>query len=327
MDIECLREFVVLGRTLSLAAGARELHISQSALSRHISSIEHEVNTVLMDRGATGSCLTEEGRFFIEEAIAILHRYDHALEGLRTFRKRFPVSLGGNLRSHRTLRIASAVASVMARRNLPVALHVYEPHTSASLQELSAHDPYAIALKGIVDVSLLWRSEQSDSSQFEHRSILHEPLVAFVPEEHPLSKREDVSLSDLCNSTLVLSTAYTNFAGAVLDAFRRAGLTPSVRTRVFESYGDMMIARHADEVFIVPQPDAGRVAPVSVSGLVPLDINDPNAYIALEVVYLKECANPGIPVFLEALGIAAEAIMRDATGCHGASCTNSASAS
>ena len=50
MQIGTLREFVVLALRLDYAAAARELHMSVSSLSRHISALETEMGFQLFNR-------------------------------------------------------------------------------------------------------------------------------------------------------------------------------------------------------------------------------------------------------------------------------------
>jgi DNA-binding transcriptional LysR family regulator len=53
MDIEYLREFIILARYLNFTATAEMLHTTQPTLSRHISSIESEVGIKLFYERST----------------------------------------------------------------------------------------------------------------------------------------------------------------------------------------------------------------------------------------------------------------------------------
>ena len=54
MDLRGLRHVVVLSRLLSYTKAARELHLTQSALSRSIQAIEKDAHVNLFDRDRGG---------------------------------------------------------------------------------------------------------------------------------------------------------------------------------------------------------------------------------------------------------------------------------
>lgn len=75
MDLEILREFVSLSKSLNITQTSRELHISQSTLSSHIIKLEKDVGVRLVERKGTPD-LTPSGRKFLEAASEILSLYD-----------------------------------------------------------------------------------------------------------------------------------------------------------------------------------------------------------------------------------------------------------
>ncbi len=72
VDLRGLRHVVVLARLLSFTKAARELCLTQSALTRSIQAIERRANTRLFDRDRGGVCVTPVGRDFVERASALL---------------------------------------------------------------------------------------------------------------------------------------------------------------------------------------------------------------------------------------------------------------
>lgn len=77
-----LRGFVYAARTLSFKRAAAELHVSASALSRQIRSLEDLLGARLFQRLHPGISLTEEGRRYLEAAEAALARLEAAQEQL-----------------------------------------------------------------------------------------------------------------------------------------------------------------------------------------------------------------------------------------------------
>jgi DNA-binding transcriptional LysR family regulator len=72
LELRRLRYLVVLAKRLSYSRAAEDLGLSQSALSRAIQSLERELEVRLFDRDRAGVMLTEQGRWIVEKAEALL---------------------------------------------------------------------------------------------------------------------------------------------------------------------------------------------------------------------------------------------------------------
>ncbi|MFR9768446.1 LysR substrate-binding domain-containing protein [Nocardia sp. SC052] len=71
-DLEVLDLLVSVAESGSLGAAARRHGISQPAASMRISALERRLRLRLLDRGPTGSALTDAGRSVVEHAQAVL---------------------------------------------------------------------------------------------------------------------------------------------------------------------------------------------------------------------------------------------------------------
>ena len=65
MDLNYIREFVVLANTCNYMEAAEQLFISQSALSRHIKNLEEELGVSLFDRSTRSVTLNAFGMLFL----------------------------------------------------------------------------------------------------------------------------------------------------------------------------------------------------------------------------------------------------------------------
>lgn len=83
MDIKLLEDFVCLATLESFTAASRERHVSQSALSRRVKSLEAWLGTRLINRDSHSFNLTPQGRIFVPEAEVILRRLYNAREAAR----------------------------------------------------------------------------------------------------------------------------------------------------------------------------------------------------------------------------------------------------
>lgn len=71
-----LRVFVEVAENLSFTKAAKELFISQPAISKHISELENMYKVELFERQGGKIMLTREGEIFLEHARSILERYE-----------------------------------------------------------------------------------------------------------------------------------------------------------------------------------------------------------------------------------------------------------
>ncbi len=79
MDWDRLRIFHAVARAGTLTAAGEKLGLSQSALSRQIAALEHELGTTLFHRHARGLTLTEDGELLFRAA----HDMERRLETAR----------------------------------------------------------------------------------------------------------------------------------------------------------------------------------------------------------------------------------------------------
>jgi DNA-binding transcriptional LysR family regulator len=72
MDIQQIKNFLILCTTLNFRKAAEQINIVQPALSRQIQLLEKEMGVLLLNRNKRTVALTEAGMFFQKEATRIL---------------------------------------------------------------------------------------------------------------------------------------------------------------------------------------------------------------------------------------------------------------
>lgn len=79
MEIRELRTFLTVAEEGSLSAAARRLHLSQSALSQTIQSLERQLGVQLLIRSSTGVATTEAGAHLLRQGRGLLAEYDRVI--------------------------------------------------------------------------------------------------------------------------------------------------------------------------------------------------------------------------------------------------------
>ncbi|MEU0797197.1 LysR family transcriptional regulator [Amycolatopsis sp. NPDC005961] len=79
MEIRELRAFVAVVEAGAMSKAARQLHVSQPALSQTITALERRLGVRLLVRTSTGVQVTDAGTTLLGEARAVLARHDQAV--------------------------------------------------------------------------------------------------------------------------------------------------------------------------------------------------------------------------------------------------------
>lgn len=83
MELTTLRQFIAIARTRHMTRAARQLGITQPALSAMVRKLEAEVGADLLARSGRGIELTEAGRVFFTHAEDAVRRADAAVAAVR----------------------------------------------------------------------------------------------------------------------------------------------------------------------------------------------------------------------------------------------------
>ena len=93
LTLTCLRAFSAVAHRLSFVAAADELHLTQSAVSRQIKSLEDELGAPLFLRGTRHVQLTADGFALLRVVDPWLARLDSTVQELRRSRRRQRVNV------------------------------------------------------------------------------------------------------------------------------------------------------------------------------------------------------------------------------------------
>jgi DNA-binding transcriptional LysR family regulator len=171
LDVTRLRVLVAVARTGSVTRAAAELNYAQPSVSHHLSRLEAETGTKLVQRAGRGIRLTDAGRLLAERGAEVIGRLDAAenelaaYAGLRTGRLRlaaFPSALGT---------LVPAAAGALRAGHPDIDLRLTEAEPPEALRMLRA---------GYVDVALIFRHDDEgpdpDASGLREDVVLDEPV-------------------------------------------------------------------------------------------------------------------------------------------------------
>ena len=193
MEIHQLRYFVAVAEEGSFSRAAAKVRVAQPSLSQQIRKLEAEVGQPLFDRLPRSVVLTEAGRCLIDYARQILSSIDDARRCVGDLKG----EIGGKLAVGAIPTIAPYVLPDLVgkfQKHYPeVTLEIVEDVTEGITRRVEA---------GELDVALA--STCHSSPTLRRESVGNEPLLALLPERHPLAKKTLVELDDLKSQRFLL---------------------------------------------------------------------------------------------------------------------------
>ena len=193
MEIHQLRYFVAVADEGSFSRAAAKVRVAQPSLSQQIRKLEAEVGQPLFDRLPRSVVLTEAGRCFIDYARQILASIGDARRCV------------DELKDEVAGRLAVGAIPTIAPYVLPELVVTFQKHYPEVTLEIVEDVTDGITRRveaGELDVALASTCQQSPTLRRE--SLGNEPLLALVPEGHPLAKKTLVELDDLKSQRFLL---------------------------------------------------------------------------------------------------------------------------
>ncbi|MCI8367070.1 MAG: LysR family transcriptional regulator [Eggerthellaceae bacterium] len=195
MNIEYLREFTTAAMTLNLSQAAKELHLSQPSLSKHIASLEKECGSQLFKRSASRVQLTPAGMLLFEEASKLLRFHDETLAKIRQISSIETIRIGGLYRSNRVIALANSALAALTASGTAASLN-YQDHRSQPYDQLLQEDRIDVA------ISILGPGEVAPAG-LEAKFLFDDPMVCLAKKAHPFYERESLKVSDLSGQSIL----------------------------------------------------------------------------------------------------------------------------
>ncbi len=212
MELRQLESFREVVRQGSFTAAARQLHMTQPAVSLHIKSLESELKARLLERDGRGVRLTEAGKLVLEAAETAL---GSLVEVARRVRESQAPERG---------RVVLACGDTLALHLLPPVLGLFRqqhPLAEVAVQNHGSRVILDLVLKREADLGIVTRPPFLDPALWA-RTLLSDPFVLALPPGHPLAKGVG-TLHDLDGQPAVLLARTTETRGLIERGLEAAG--------------------------------------------------------------------------------------------------------
>lgn len=192
IELRHLRALQAIATQGGLTAAARSLHCTQSALSHLIAELERQEKLPLLRRDVRPLQFTEAGRRLLRAAEAILPQITALDEDLARLRRGTDGRLLLLLECHSCF---DWLVPVMDRYRAD------HPAVELDLRLGASFDPLPALAEGVVDLVITSERERSPGVQAD--VLFRYQIVAVLPPDHPLTKRERLQPKDFSGQPLV----------------------------------------------------------------------------------------------------------------------------
>mgnify|MGYP000853090719 CR=1 FL=1 len=273
MEIDYIREFVVLAETGNFLEAAEKLFISQSSLTRHIQSLEKDLGTSVFDRTTRKVTLNYFGKLFLQyakEISRIQYEYTTAfyneMQGVQGKVKvgSIPIMIPYKI---------TDVLSQFQRENSAFSLDVIEADSLDLVKMLRT---------GQCDFAFIRESDDSDN-EFNKLSYAKDTLVALMPQHHFLSDRNSLELSLLSHEPLLLLANDTFMHSLCIAECRNAGFEPRISFTGHRAENIIdLVSKGMGTALLMKRASSSLIKP----GVVVVNI-EPSIGSAISLAYLK----------------------------------------
>jgi LysR family transcriptional regulator, low CO2-responsive transcriptional regulator len=193
LDSRQLRAFTTLARTGSFTQTARELHLTQSAISHSMKALEGDVGCRLLDRLGKKVALTQAGEQLLHHAAKIVLEMDSARSSL------------GKLGKWGKGRLRLGASTTACQYIIPPVLREFKesfPEHVISIEPGDTSGMVSALLGHRIDLAL--SLEPANESQLEFHPLFTDELSFLVGAQHPWAQAGRVERDEITKQNFIL---------------------------------------------------------------------------------------------------------------------------
>lgn len=198
MDIDLLRTFLTVARLKSFTLAAKELQMTQPALSKRIKRLEAVVDRQLFDRVGNHVAVTEAGQLLQQQAPQIISDIEDTVQSIR--------DLSGKVSGE----LHIGTSHYIGLHLLPEYLEQYADtfaDVDVNIEFIDSELAYERVLSGELELALLTFPQQKDP-RLEHELVWKDKLAIVCHRDYDLAKESNPQ-AQLENYPCILPPAHT----------------------------------------------------------------------------------------------------------------------
>ena len=213
MTLEQLRIFVAVAEREHVTAAARELHLTQSAVSNALAALETRHDVRLFDRVGRGIVLNETGRVFLTEARAVLARAAAAETAL--------TDLGALRRGRLSIFASQTIAGYWLPARL-AAFHAAHPGVELDVAAGNTREAAAAVREGAAELGFV--EGEVDDPSLSEEVVTSDRMVLVAAPSNTLDSALRETASTLTSLSWVMREAGSGTRSTLEAALAGAGV-------------------------------------------------------------------------------------------------------
>lgn len=273
MDINQLEVLVAVAREQSFSRAAQALHRTQPAVSQAIRRLESEIGEPLFDRSSKDGTLTAAGR--------VLHDFGQQMLNLRQSAQAAVKELKDLQRGK--LAVGANEYTVMYLLPVIPVFRARHPHIKVEVKRSLASRIPAEILGRDVEIGIV--SYKPSDATIASVSVMTDELALIVSPEHPLAKRDAVSVRELGAESFIAHNVASPYREKVVRAFEkyRTPLNISMEMPTLEAI--KRLVEQGMGVALVPRLTARRE--IARQEVVALTVREMRLERSIHLIYRK----------------------------------------
>ncbi len=279
MQSQAMKEFLVLARTLNFQVAADELFISQASLSRHIKELENDLDMILFKRSTRKVELTKLGYYLIPYAERAAALEEEMLANMKAYQSQLERQITIGYISHWDAIDLGKLTLEFQQLHPNALISVVTGKTNELLDLLSEEECSFVIVRSV--------EPPTEHSDF----LCEEPLFAYLPQNHPLASKKQISLEAIQHEPLILGEKGSLSNSLILQACDEKHIQPQI---MYQGSGPQQVNYLTQGLGVsisFRSPMMNRVMLHAASRIVQMPI-EPKICANIYIAYAPSCMNP-----------------------------------
>lgn len=277
MELRHFKYFVAVAEELNFGRAAARLHVVQPAVSKQVSNMEKELGVQLFHRNKREVRLSQAGQLFLPDAKKVIEQVGRAIDTVDRAAKGELGQLTVSFISPATLTVLPPIVKAFKKRYPEVELDLCKLTTAEQMEALQ---------DGRVHLGFVREPAFHMNDDLNSMTVLKEPVLVALPENHPLSSSMKISLKMLSEEPFIMfsSRLEPGLYERYMQIFREASFVPKVIQETSNIQAILGFVASGLGLMLTPS----SLQKLGRDGVVYRELQEPPPEVELAVVWRQE---------------------------------------
>lgn len=220
--MDTLHMFAVVVEQSSMNQAAKQLNISQPALSRKMTKLEEELGIELFERKGKKLIITRMGQIAYEHAVEVRNLHNRFLQTINNYKAP----------ENNSITIGASLTTLQS--TLPQLITLFTQHAAKTdIKAITGktHEIVELVKERKVDIGLV--ASTIDHPEIECTPLFDDHLSLVIPKSnHPFVKKAEITIDDLDKLPMIVFSKGAWYRILTDDLFQRFGILPEIKMEI-----------------------------------------------------------------------------------------------